>query len=202
MASARSLLVLGVITSGEPDHGIAVLRETEGGQTVAARVGQDLGSGMTIEKITPDYVLLRVGPRLEKVRVGDELDDAAPAAYALPVAAAGAGLERHGDTVRISSAYREDLVRRQLPHVLLQAAAVPYYVNGQLTGFLLSSIDRGSLFEKIGFVDGDVVTSINGQRLSDVGRAIRVLQGLESDARAEVTFLRGGAEQTLRFVVQ
>jgi general secretion pathway protein C len=196
-------LVLGVIASQSPGNGVALMKSVQGGETLAVRDGQRLGAGVTVRSITRDFVLLDVYGHTEKVKVGEQVDTAAAATAAThPLATASGGLERVGNTVRLSSTFRDQVVKGQLSQIMMQAAAVPDYANGELIGFTLKEIDKGSVFEQAGFVDGDVVTAIDGQRLSDVGRAIRVLQSLKTVERAEVTFVRGGAEQTVQIVVQ
>jgi type II secretory pathway component PulC len=75
-------------------------------------------------------------------------------------------------------------------------------VNGELQGFQLLEIDAGSIYEKVGLTNGDVVTAINGQALSDVGNTIKMLHSLKDKTNADVTVLRGGREQTMQIVVQ
>lgn len=202
-AAGRVFLVLGVIASQSPGNGVALMKSVQGGETLAVREGQRLDSGVTVRSITRDFVLLDVRGHAEKVKVGEQLDTTVVASTAPRFGTfAGGGLEKVGNTVRLSSAFRDQVVKGQLGQIMMQAAAIPDYANGELIGFTLKEIDKGSVFEQAGFVDGDVVTAIDGQRLSDVGRAIRVLQSLKNAERAEVTFVRGGAEQTVQIVVQ
>mgnify|MGYP006289965903 CR=1 FL=1 len=112
------------------------------------------------------------------------------------------GVERLGDKVKISSVLRDTLTGQQLSRVLVQAAAVPYYEDGMLSGFQLLAIDAGSIYDKVGFKDGDIVTSVNGQKLSDVGRTIQLLHSMKGANIAQVTFRRGGSDHSLTLEVQ
>ena len=199
----RILLVLGVIASSNERGGVALLKNGRG-ETFAARGGQELERGLFIERITRDFVDVRIDGRVERLKVGEELST--PVVTATAESPGGVvqedGFERQGGTVKVTAAYRDHVVKNQLATILMQAAATPHYVNGQLIGFRLSDLEPGSIFIKAGFVDGDVVTGINGQSLSDVASTVRLLHSLKQEAKADVTLVRGGREQTMQIVVQ
>ncbi len=198
----RTFLVLGVIASAREGEGVALLKAMQGSEAFAVRVGQQIDPDVFVQAITRDYVSFKTRGHIEQVKVGEQLD---PAAYrndppSLDLSAGG--IEKQGNVVHITESLRNTVVKQQLSKVLMQAAAIPYYVNGELIGFRLWDIDAGSIYQKAGFMDGDIVTSINGQRLSDVGLAIRTLQGLKNESHLDVTFIRKGAEQTVQIEVQ
>jgi type II secretory pathway component PulC len=84
----------------------------------------------------------------------------------------------------------------------MQAAAVPNYEGGRLKGFTLWEIDKGSVYELAGFQDGDVITAINGQELTDVGNTIKLLHSLKGESRADVSVTRAGTARTIKIEVQ
>ena len=204
LAAKSNFLVLGVIASGDHKAGIALIKSEASGTTFAARSGQELGPGTQITRISRDYVYFVIDGRENKVRVGEDTassDSSSPTAYA-DIDHLSKGVERVGSTVRISSELREELTSRQLSRVLMQAAAMPYYEEGRLSGFKLLAIDVGSIYDKVGFKDGDIVTTVNGHKLSDVAMTIKLLQGMKDAKSADVSFRRGGAEQSLTLEIQ
>lgn len=201
-ASGKRFLVIGVIASAEENQGVALMKDLDGGEAFAAKVAQEIARDVKIFRITREFVYLQVNGRLDKVRVGEQLDTERSYASDLPADGSAGGVERTGNSVRISASFREHMVKDHLNKVLMQAAAVPYYVNGTLSGFRLWDIDPGSIYERTGFQNGDIVTSINGQELTDVGRTIRMLQSLKNESRVSVTFIRGGLPQTIDIDVQ
>jgi type II secretion system protein C len=205
-STPSKFLVIGVIASARPGEGVALLKDTGSGATFAAREGQDVGQGVRLDHVSRDYVVLKIDSKLERVRVGEEVDPAmtsAPMSVArAPTSFDGGAVERHGNVVKVAASFRDEMVNHQLSKVMMQAAAVPHYVNGELQGFQLLEIDAGSIYEKVGLTNGDVVTSINGQPLSDVGNTIKMLHSLKDKTNADVTIVRGGKEQTMQIVVQ
>lgn len=201
-ASGKHFLVLGVIASAEENNGVALMKDLDGSGTFAARVNQEIARDVRIFRITREFVYLQVGGRLDKVKVGEQLDTDRSATADIAADGSAGGVERKGNSVRLTSAFREHMVKEQLSKVLMQAAAVPYYVNGSLIGFRLWDIDPGSIYEKTGFENGDIITSINGRDLTDVGMTIRTLQALKNEPKASIKFTRSGDSQTIEIEVQ
>lgn|GEM_PF-563951 len=198
----KTYLVLGVIASGNGSNGVALLKSQASGATFAVKVGHKIEPGVEVAGIAREYVTFSVRGRLERIRVGEESGADAIPVPVVNVDQISEGIETKGDKVRISSSLRDTLTGQQLSRVLVQAAALPYYEDGQLSGFKLMAIDAGSIYDKVGFKDGDIVTSVNGQRLSDVGRTIQLLHSLKGANMAQVTYKRGGADRSLTLEVQ
>ena len=84
----------------------------------------------------------------------------------------------------------------------MQAAAVPNIQGGKLLGFTLWSITPDSIFEKLGFQDGDTVTNINGNELVDAGQAIKVLNSMRNSKDVSIAYTRKGANKQMRINIQ
>ena len=90
------------------------------------------------------------------------------------------------------------------PNVLLGSAAIsPALQDGKMTGFMLQGIRRGTLLSRLGFRDGDIVTSIDGVSLSSPDEARSIFSRLGQRAPVRIGFLRKGKpkELELRFVL-
>ena len=88
------------------------------------------------------------------------------------------------------------LLEQQAPRV------VPNYVNGQPRGFRLQGIRSGSMFSQIGIRNGDVIVSVDGTDIDSPQRAAELYDALIQNNNVEVTVLRRGREQTIRYQVQ
>lgn len=192
---AHAVTVVGVIASEQ--GGVALVRTKEGASPIVVRTGDEIQRNVIVRRITREFVYLQISGRLERAKVGEELVPADA-----PPSGAYGGIERRGGQVRITAQLRDHIVRNELGKVLMQAAAVPYYVSGQLRGFRLWDIDANSIYDLVGFKDGDIVTAINGNDIIDVGGAIRLLQQLKNESDASVTIVRSGVEQTITIAVQ
>lgn len=113
------------------------------------------------------------------------------------------GLERNGAEIVMSKDYRENLIKNQLQTVLMQAAAEPQMdANGNILGFALYDIEEGSVFEKAGLVEGDLVKAINGQELDSAQGAVTLLQSLKSVDNIQAVIIRNGQEIPLSLNVK
>jgi len=112
------------------------------------------------------------------------------------------GFERVKGRISMTSLYRDNLVKHDLAHVLMQATAEPAVENGQIIGFKIFQIDDGSIFAKAGLVNGDIITNINGQDLTSVAGAVQLLQTLKNADHIDVDVRRGGTIQHMSIDVR
>lgn len=88
-----------------------------------------------------------------------------------------------------------------LPRLLSQARAVPYFRNGQSIGVRLFAIRAGSLYEKIGLKNGDILTAVNDNSLSDPTQALKLFEQLKSERSIQVAVERNGSIINLRYSI-
>jgi len=102
------------------------------------------------------------------------------------------GFERVKDKIVMTGMYRDKIVQQDLAKILMQATAEPYMENGSIAGFKMSQIDDGSIYQKAGLKDGDIVTGINGSELNSVAGSIALLKTLKGADQMEVDIKRDG----------
>lgn len=84
-----------------------------------------------------------------------------------------------------------------------QIRAVPNIgPDGRSSGFTLSEIQPGSLFQQMGLQDGDVLTSVGGQPVSDPAKAMELLTSLRNQSAISLTVMRGGQPVHLQYNVR
>lgn len=132
--------------------------------TVAVEEGQTV-QGWVVDRIEPAVVFVHRGKLKCRLAVGDSPSDDVAVRHRVEV-------ERHGDEVVLSSTLRDNISGGAgLLHVLMDAAATP--VPG---GYLISDIEPGSIFDRVGLKDGDVATDIDGTPLTDPWTAVQALR--------------------------
>jgi len=105
------------------------------------------------------------------------------------------GFERSSGKVVMSASYRDKLVKEDLAKVMMQMTAEPYFENGAIVGFKLSQIDEGSIFQKSGLKDGDIIAAINGLEMNSIAGAIATLKSLKGAEHIDVDIRRGSGTQ-------
>ncbi len=196
--------VLGVIASSQNQKGVALIKQKTTGKVNAFREGQEVVAGCRIQKIFRKTVTFAFNNKIYDLSVGDEVPTEVSGS-ALATAGSSAaenlyqaeGIERSGNTLKVSRTLKENLVGENLNKILMQAAAVPHVEQGRLVGFQLLEIDQGSIFDIAGLKNGDIITHINEQPINDAALAIKALSGLKSASIATFGYIRNSKPMEL-----
>ena len=89
-----------------------------------------------------------------------------------------------------------------LPKLLSQARAVPYFRNGKSIGMRLFAIQKDSLYEKLGLKNGDIITAVNNNVLTDPAHAIRLFEQLKNERSIGVKVERSGENTDLSYSIR
>jgi type II secretion system protein C len=89
-----------------------------------------------------------------------------------------------------------------LPLLLTQARAVPYFKDGQAIGLRLFAIKTGSLYEQIGLRNGDILKTINGNNLGDITQAVKLFEKLKTERSVNLTLERNRQEQSINYQIR
>jgi general secretion pathway protein C len=73
-----------------------------------------------------------------------------------------------------------------------QMRAMPHFVNGKTDGFSISQVAPGSVFQQLGLQDGDLLTSIDGQPVTNPMQALGLMQAMKTASAIDLTVNRGG----------
>ena len=193
-------LILGTIASVNKSKSVALIKHRSSGKTKAVKIGDVVGKDLILTAIDKKKVTVKYQGKEFHVRVGSSEEFGR--ADASNIASREGGLQKDGSRVTVSSTYKDHLLKNNLNDILMQAAAVPSFQNGRLNGFTLWEISPGSIYEKLGFKNGDTVTSINDMKLVDAGQAVKVLVSLKNAKNVALNYLRGGVERQMEIKVQ
>lgn len=86
-----------------------------------------------------------------------------------------------------------------LNDILQQARAIPNFENGMLNGYKILQVTPGSIYEQLGIHNGDVITSFNGNAVTDSGKALALLNDLRNQSQVSLNVKRGGVPMTLNY---
>lgn len=85
--------------------------------------------------------------------------------------------------------------------VLRQARVVPYNANG-LQGFQIRSIRSGSIFDRIGLENYDVIKSVNGQEIVSADQALSMLTAFRNETHITLSIRRSDQDLTFDYFVE
>lgn len=144
-----------------------------------------------VVSIFPDRVEIDRNGTREILKLDETGDTSAPATdNGLPV-----------DEFVVPEAELETALQN-LPLLLTQARAVPYFKSGQAVGLRLFAIKSGSLYEKVGLKNGDILKAINGNSLSDITQAAKLFETLKQEKNIGVTVERNREERVFRYQIR
>jgi general secretion pathway protein C len=175
----------------------AVLEDSTG--QAFYRINQKLPDGSAIVQVLRNKVALK---RSDGVIVNLDLEDDTKI---VSMKAAGAGNEGvkklSGGKFMVDQ--KEVLASTEnMNQILTQARAVPYLEQGKTVGFRISEIVPGSIYEKIGLVNGDVIQKVNSQEVDDPAKFFQLYQGLRNERNISIDLIRSGQRQTLNYEIR
>jgi type II secretion system protein C len=83
-----------------------------------------------------------------------------------------------------------------------QMRAMPHFVDGKTDGFSISQVAPGSVFEQLGLQSGDLLTSINGQPVTNPMQALGLMQAMKTAPSIDLTLNRGGAPTSVHLTLR
>jgi type II secretion system protein C len=166
---------------------------TTGGQTDLYRVGDEV-EGRTISGITWRYVFLRGTADECYVDMYGAEEPGKPKPKR-PVVARGdiaGGIQVDGPNERTVDRSVVDSALANPAKFARSVRVRPYKKNGEVTGFRLRRIKKGSPLELLGAKKGDVIHSVNGVGLTSVDEALAAYQNLRNENRLVFSITRKG----------
>lgn len=94
-----------------------------------------------------------------------------------------------------------DRALANLNEVATQARVVPSYKNGKPNGFKMFSIKKGSIYDKIGLQNGDVIQRINGYDMNSPDRALEIFAKLRDATSLAIEVQRRGDPRTFNYAI-
>jgi len=85
---------------------------------------------------------------------------------------------------------------------MTQARIKPYFVGGRPSGFSVSEIQPGSLMEKLGLQNDDVIKKVNGQPITKPEEIFQAYSQLQRDSNIEVEIERGNRSEVFRYEIR
>ena len=191
------LRLLGTVASEDPRLAKAAVEDLETRAHQVVRVGDRLKDRAEVLRIERRRIVLQNGPRREELALSeDEGAPPRPVASRAPArtarrtvtpARSALDIQRLGENRFALPREDVDSVADNPAALFSQARILPKYEEGEMVGVQLNAIKPGSLFEQIGIQNGDVITELNGIRVTGQQESAEVLRELSQANQFNVT---------------
>jgi type II secretion system protein C len=191
--AAKAPLKLRLVgTNVGPGVPFAIIEETGKGDQDIFDINQMIFEQARLVEVAKDQVKVEQNGKVEILRLEEGAERGGPESLS-------SGGEGTDFTVQEDELSKE---LANLPRLLSQARAVPYFRNGQSIGMRLFAIRKDSMYEKLGLQNGDILKSVNETSLSDPSQALKIFEQLKSERSINLTLERGGADKTLHYAIR
>lgn len=187
--------LVGTIILRDELKSIATIEDKSASIVYPVRVDDEIPTKAKILRVEPRRVVFvnLSSMRPEFVELPEELGTAPRLNLGTPTAAPRAGgIEKVSPTQFNIARAEVDRSLADLNNVLTQARAIPHFENGAPAGYKLFQIVPGSIYDKLGLVNGDVISGLNGQAINDPGKAFEMLSELKTSPHLELQIKRDG----------
>lgn len=189
-ASPLMLTLVGTfISAGQEPY--AIIEDKKKQNQDMFLIEQNVFGQARLKKIFEDRVEVERNGKIEILKLDDfGGGDAGPG-----------GISSNGDDFVVDEA-ELDKGLENLPMLLTQARAVPYFKDGRSIGLRLFAIKTGSLYEKIGLKNGDILKSINGNGLGDISQALKLFEQLKQERSITLTLERDKQDREFKYTIR
>jgi general secretion pathway protein C len=174
------------------------------------KIDDEVPGGATVKTVEWNRVVLLNGGQEEILELQDSSKPMSGVAAAVrsvavsqqPAAAAVTGVKMVSEDEYVVDRSEVDNALQNMSQLFTQIRAVPHFEGGESTGFRLFAIRRGSLFDKIGLKNGDIIRNINSQPMNDPTKALAMLEELRNVSDLTVQVTRNRQDKTLSYSVK
>ena len=190
---AQILEVRGTV-AGDAKYGFAVIENKVEKKQRLYKVGDNV-SGARVVRIMRNAIALKVNDQEQILRVPEtsERSILSPGSPPGPSPVASSGKTIAVDRKDI------DANLKDMGTMLSQAVMRPFFTGGVPDGFIVSSIKSGSIYQKIGLVDGDVIQGVNNRKLTSGDDMMELYNSFKSGSSIALQVNRQGRQEIFNY---
>ena len=180
--------------SGLGGQTYAVIEEAKSRQQNLYKVG-DAVQNATVKMVFREKVILSVNGQDEVLEIEE---NRVRASGRMPPQVASRSRRQK---ITLKRSQIENSVKN-VNELMKQVKIRPHTENGQAAGLMLSSIQRNSIFRRMGLRSGDVITGVNGNSLVSVDDALKIYGNMKSSSNMSIEIKRRGRNRTIDYNIE
>ncbi len=200
----RSILplnLIGTLVLEDELRSIATIEDKAASAVYPVRVEDEIPDKLKVLKVEATRVtfLNKSSGRREFLELPDENPGNPRLSVGRPMGSGAPGIEKLAATQYNVSRSEVDKALADFNNILTQARAVPNFENGAPSGYKLFQIVPGSIYDKLGLQNGDVVSGLNGNPINDPAKAFEMLSELKTSNHMELQVKKDGKTLTYTY---
>lgn len=199
--STLPLNLVGTLIMSNEALSIATIEDKSLSIVYPVRMDDEVPNKIKIVKVEPKRVVFvnKASGRREYIELPEDLQNVGQTINIGRSSAVGSGIEKVAPTQFNVSRSEVDRTLADFNNILTQARAVPNFENGVASGYKLFQIVPGSIYDKLGLQNGDVIAGLNGQPINDPAKAFELLGELKTSNHMELQVKKDGRQSTYTY---
>ncbi len=192
--------LIGTVVSDNPGSSFALVLDSNN-KAKMFEIGHEFSPSATVVAVVRHKLFINNNGRVECLFHG-EAPEKKKNLKDVGKEAAEDGIRKISETEFIVSESEVARAMENLNVLATQARIVPSFQNGKSNGFRIYSIKPGSLYQKIGIKNGDILQRVNGLEIDSPEKALEVYSKLRSEKSITIDVLRRGQKTSLDYTIQ
>jgi general secretion pathway protein C len=173
--------------------GYIFIEERGGTKQKLYRLGDMIGSSKLV-KITRNTATLRSGGRDITIKVKATIDGQLLPDSSDKGASSSKRMTLSKKTVSDNLAKLDDIMK--------QAVVRPFMNKGVQDGFIISNIVPGSLYEKMGLREGDIIITVNNKKIQSASSLLQIANLMQSGNSVSLIIKRNDRSETINYTFE
>ncbi len=198
------LELVGTIILSDPRRSVAAIKDKGLNQTESYQVGDVIGKRAKVFKVERNKVYFQNvdSGTFEFVEIQEDTKGLSAGPSSGPSVDMGSGIRQSGEGRFVIDRGALESSLANPNEILTQARAVPNIVDGKIKGFRIFSIRPGSIYEKLGIHNGDVILRVNGIELDSPAKALEFYGAISSAADISLDIDRNGQLMSNNYTIK
>jgi general secretion pathway protein C len=190
------LVLVGTVIKPDPKNSVASMRKADTEQSSIYQIGSNIGSIAKVIMIERERLYFRN----QKSNLDEYVE---LAGYNESFAPTKSKIDKTRESEFQLKRSDVDEAIADLPSNLQKARAVPIMdKDGQIQGFQITDIVQGSIFEQIGLKPGDIIDTVEGERVRSVTDALRFFEQFKNSSMIRLGITRDGQSKNLTYLIR
>jgi general secretion pathway protein C len=188
--TSLKITLLGTVVGSEEDS-FAIIEEKEGKKQALYKVGDSIQNAV-VKGILRGKVILTVQGQDKILTIEEEAASRRTSEVARkePI--------KQGESIAVNRSEVEESLTN-VHQLLSQARVRPHFSGGKPDGLAIAHIKSGSIFEKLGLKNGDIVKGLDGNDIKSPDDVLQMYKKLTLGSEVAIEIERAGEKQTINY---